>query len=93
MRRRDFLPLIGGAAPVLIGTLVCASGVLAQSGVVDYSAIVGASDRNVSDRQLDHHRDPAKWLAFAAPQPGMKVLDMGAGNGLNRPGFDGGSNC
>ena len=36
-----------------------------------------------ADRDADKRRDPAPFLAFAAPRPGMKVLDMGAGGGYS----------
>jgi predicted methyltransferase len=49
----------------------------------DYAAIVAAPDRTEADRQTDQRRDPVKLLAFAAPIPGMKVLDMGAGGGYS----------
>jgi predicted methyltransferase len=55
----------------------------AQVAAPDYAAIVAAADRTDADRQIDQRRDPLKFLAFAAPRPGMKVLDMGAGGGYS----------
>jgi predicted methyltransferase len=55
----------------------------ANSGAPDYAALVAASDRTEADRQTDQRRDPVKLLVFAAPRPGMKVLDMGAGGGYS----------
>ena len=55
----------------------------AQDASSPYAAIVAAADRTDADRQTDQRRDPLKLLAFAAPQPGMKVLDMGAGGGYS----------
>jgi predicted methyltransferase len=49
----------------------------------DYAAIVAAPDRSDADRQTDKRRDPVKLLAFTGAQPGMKVLDMGAGGGYS----------
>jgi predicted methyltransferase len=49
----------------------------------DYAAIIAAPDRSDADRQTDVRRDPAKMLAFTGAQPGMKVLDMGAGAGYS----------
>jgi len=56
MRRRDFLPLIGGAAPVLIGTLVCAEtrsvdslGVCAGNPVARLSKAITTPDRVATD--------------------------------------------
>ena len=56
--------------------------ILAQPAT-DYAALIAASDRSDADRQADKRRDPAPLLAFAAPSPGMKVLDMGAGGGYS----------
>jgi len=49
----------------------------------DYAALLAAPDRSDADRQADKRRDPAPFLAFAGPHPGMKVLDMGAGGGYS----------
>ena len=51
--------------------------------VPDYAAIVAAPDRSDADRETDQRRDPTKFLDFAGPRPGMKVLDMGAGGGYS----------
>src|SRR3954447_10979302 len=60
------------------------SGVFAQEGnTPDYEAIVAAPDRTEADRQADQRRQPAKMLAFAGVQPGMKVLDMEASAGYS----------
>jgi predicted methyltransferase len=55
----------------------------AQTGAPDYAAIIAAPDRTDADRQIDQRRDPIKLLDFAAPRPGMKVLDVGAGGGYS----------
>src|SRR3974390_1240813 len=55
----------------------------AQDASSPYAAIVAAADRTDADRQTDQRRDPLKLLVFAAPRPGMKVLDMGAGGGYS----------
>jgi predicted methyltransferase len=52
-------------------------------GAQDYAALLAAPDRSDADRVSDQRRDPAPFLAFAAPRPGMKVLDMGAGGGYS----------
>jgi predicted methyltransferase len=63
---------------------ICANnGAAAQSGAADYAAIIAAPDRTDADRQIDRRRDPLQLLVFAAPRPGMKVLDMGAGGGYS----------
>ena len=49
----------------------------------DYAAVLAAPDRSEADRTADKRRDPAPFLAFAAPRAGMKVLDMGAGGGYS----------
>jgi predicted methyltransferase len=56
---------------------------LAHDASSQYAAIVAAADRTDADRQTDQRRDPLKLLVFAAPRPGMKVLDMGAGGGYS----------
>lgn len=71
----------------LIVGLATAAGVglptRAQAQDANYATIVAAPDRNDADRQADARRDPLKFLEFAAPRPGMKVLDMGAGGGYS----------
>ena len=49
----------------------------------DYAALMAAPDRSDADRQADKRRDPVPFLKFAAPRPGMKVLDMAAGGGYS----------
>jgi predicted methyltransferase len=55
----------------------------AAQNTPDYAAIIAAADRSDADRQTDKRRDPLPFLAFAGLQPGMKVLDMGAGAGYS----------
>ena len=55
----------------------------AQNSPPDYAALVASPDRTPADRQTDQRRDPLKLLVLAAPIPGMKVLDMGAGGGYS----------
>jgi predicted methyltransferase len=80
-RRRRAI-VTAGAVSVALTACVYASAMLAQNPV-DYAAIVAAGDRSDADRQIDQRRDPLKLLAFAAPRPGMKVLDVGAGGGYS----------
>jgi predicted methyltransferase len=61
----------------------CAALAQGVQGASDYAALLAAPDRSEADRQADQRRDPAPFLAFAAPRPGMKVLDMGAGGGYS----------
>src|ERR1700709_186656 len=71
---------------LLIGALVSLA-ILAPSGAwaqaPDYEAIVAAPDRTDADRQADQRRQPAKMLAFAGVQTGMKILDMEASAGYS----------
>jgi predicted methyltransferase len=67
----------------MLAACICATGAAAQGGAPDYAAIIAASDRTDADRQTDKRRDPMLLLTFAAPRPGMKVLDMGAGGGYS----------
>ena len=47
----------------------------------DYRAIVESPDRADADRKTDARRLPVQLLDFAAVRPGMRVLDIGAGDG------------
>jgi predicted methyltransferase len=71
---------------VVGAAIACAAGIhgpaSAQNGP-DYATIIAASDRSDADRVADKRRDPLPFLAFAGLQPGMKVLDMGAGGGYS----------
>jgi predicted methyltransferase len=49
----------------------------------NYEAIVASADRSDADRQADLRRQPAKMLAFAGVQAGMKILDMEASAGYS----------
>jgi len=49
----------------------------------NYEAIVASPDRSDADRQTDQRRQPAKMLAFAGVQTGMKILDMEASAGYS----------
>jgi len=55
----------------------------ARAQAPDYAALLAAPDRSDNDKQADKRRDPMPFLQFAAPRPGMKVLDMGAGGGYS----------
>jgi predicted methyltransferase len=76
--------------PSVLGALVLLSLLTGWSAAAaggakapDYDAIVAAPDRSDADRQTDQRRQPAKMLAFAGVQPGMKVLDMDANAGYS----------
>lgn len=65
------------------GTVVTA-GCQAMGGggaAPDYRAIVASPDRTEPDRTEDDRRKPVQLLEFADVQPGMKVLEVGAGAG------------
>ena len=76
-------PYIRACAAAVVVLCAYASAVPAQDRAPDYAAIIAATDRSDADRQTDARRDPMKLLVFAAPRPGMKVLDMGAGGGYS----------
>jgi predicted methyltransferase len=46
-------------------------------------AVVASPDRSEADRKTDERRKPDMLLAFAGVQPGMKVLEVGAGSGYS----------
>jgi predicted methyltransferase len=79
--RSRFLIAATIAAAARLGgiTVDCA----AAQNEPDYASLLAAADRSDADRDADKRRDPAPFLAFAAPRPGMKVLDMGAGGGYS----------
>jgi predicted methyltransferase len=70
---------------VLIGlTVACATPAPAPvMPAPDYEAIVKSPDRSDADRNADARRLPAQLLAFAGVMPGMRVLDVGAGDGYS----------
>jgi len=80
-RMRSRFLIAATMAVVCLGgiTLDCAAAQTAP----DYASLLAAADRSDADRDADKRRDPAPFLAFAAPRPGMKVLDMGAGGGYS----------
>ncbi|MBW2397272.1 MAG: class I SAM-dependent methyltransferase [Deltaproteobacteria bacterium] len=47
----------------------------------DAAALVAAEDRTAEDRERDARRHPAELLVFSQVGAGMKVADLGAGNG------------
>ena len=69
---------------IIIGTAALAAlGAAATAQSADYAAIIAAPDRSDADRKTDERRDPVKLLVFTGVQPGMRVLDMGAGAGYS----------
>jgi predicted methyltransferase len=63
--------------------VVTALAVAVPAQAADYAALVAAPDRSEADRQADAKRHPVELLAFIAPQPGWRVLDMAAGAGYS----------
>jgi len=47
----------------------------------DFHALVASPDRSAADREEDLRRKPEALLAFTGVRSGMKVLEIGAGNG------------
>jgi predicted methyltransferase len=72
---------IQGALASLV--LLTASVARAEDKTPNYEAIVASADRSDADRQVDQRRQPAKMLAFAGVQTGMKILDMEASAGYS----------
>ncbi|HEX4237896.1 MAG TPA: methyltransferase domain-containing protein [Xanthobacteraceae bacterium] len=79
--RRRFLIAAAIAAATCVAAF--AFGRAVAQTAPDYASLLAAPDRSEADRDADKRRDPAPFLAFAAPRPGMKVLDMGAGAGYS----------
>jgi predicted methyltransferase len=65
------------------GLSLAAGGARAQEQTPDYAKLLAAPDRSEADRKADQRRDPVPLLVFAGVRPGMKVLDMGAGDGYS----------
>ncbi len=70
-------------ALVLLAISVSSGAFAQEAKAPDYEAIVAAPDRTDADRQADQRRQPARMLAFAGVQAGMKVLDMEAAAGYS----------
>jgi predicted methyltransferase len=77
------LPVRLRISALLVACIFASGSAMAQTATPDYSAIIAAGDRGDADRQIDARRDPVPFLVFAAVQPGMKVLDVGAGGGYS----------
>jgi predicted methyltransferase len=62
--------------------LACAS---QPAGLSDaaISQLLASPDRSAADRANDERRKPQQMLAFIGVQPGMRVLDLGAGGGYS----------
>ena len=71
------------AVVVAFGMFAVLGAIETRAQAPDYAALLAAPNRSDADRQADKRRDPAPFLAFAGPHPGMKVLDMGAGGGYS----------
>ena len=69
---------------LLLSLLLSLGAIVAAPGhAQDYSSVLAAPDRTEADRQNDTKRDAPKLLAFVAPKPGWRVLDMAAGAGYS----------
>jgi predicted methyltransferase len=75
--------MLSSAVAVLVVACVAVAQDSAKGSAPNYAALIAAPDRTDADRQTDQRRDPLQLLVFTAPQPGMKVLDMGAGGGYS----------
>jgi predicted methyltransferase len=91
-RRKAVPKAVPNAARLLTIALMCAAAAglasltpdrLPAQTAPDYAALLAPPDRSEADREADKRRDPVPLLVLAAPQPGMKVLDMGAGAGYS----------
>ena len=83
IRRRAVLQGVLISALVSLALLTAQAVRAEDANAPDYAAIVAAPDRAEADRQADQRRQPAKMLAFAGVQSGMKVLDMEANAGYS----------
>src|SRR6516225_8807026 len=89
MRRGRYAMHVSRAGYALVRNIIIGIAALAALGAAaaaqsaDYAAIIAAPDRSDADRKTDERRDPVKLLAFTGVQPGMRVLDMGAGAGYS----------
>ncbi|MGC1779380.1 MAG: methyltransferase [Xanthobacteraceae bacterium] len=85
MERLPFAKSTVAATAFIVAAVFCLHGqtARAQGAAPDYAALMAAPDRSDADRATDKRRDPVPFLQFAAPRPGMKVLDMAAGGGYS----------
>lgn len=68
---------------VFIALLAFLAGCATEPPPPPYFWIVHDRDRSDADRVIDQRRQPEKLLEFYAVMPGMRVLDLGAGDGYN----------
>src|SRR5205085_1851217 len=78
-----YAAMLSSAVAILVVARVAVAQDSAKGSAPNYAALVAAPDRTDADRQTDQRRAPLQLLVFAAPRPGMKVLDMGAGGGYS----------
>jgi predicted methyltransferase len=80
-RLRKGLSIATGSALLLLfgGSFAMQTGDIAVTP--EAQAIVDSPDRSEDDRETDVRRHPAQMLTFFGVQPGMNVLDIGAGRG------------
>jgi len=80
----DRVTVLALSFAVVLGIAAGARQAQAQAQATpDDAALIAAPDRSDADRDADKRRDPLPLLKFAAPRPGMTVLDMGAGGGYS----------
>jgi len=83
VHRRAALQSAFAALLLFTASFAWAEDAKGNAGTPDYAAIVAAPDRADADRQADQRRQPARMLAFAGVQTGMKILDMEASAGYS----------
>jgi len=66
---------------VVSALLGCASPGASKLSAEQIGTLLSAPDRTEADRTNDVRRKAPQLLAFIDPQPGMRVLDLGAGGG------------
>jgi predicted methyltransferase len=71
-----------GAMVLIYTTLLISLAQADESNLAEiYQAVVSSSERSANERSMDETRKPLELLPFIGLEPGMRVLDMGAGGG------------
>lgn len=78
---RSKIRMLAGLLSVMLATGCAGTMYDTNLAPPDFHALVASPDRSVADREEDPRRKPEQLLAFTGVRPGMKVLEIGAGNG------------